>query len=357
MHMKLKKLRRQIDVLDKEIVNLLNERAGLTLEIGAFKAKSKQSVYAPDREKEIYDKLTLINKGPLDTESLKPIYREIFSGALSLQKPLKIAYLGPEFTFTHIAAMKKFGSSVKYVDCNSITDVFDEVDKDRSDYGVVPIENSTEGAITHTLDMLIDSELKICSEIYLNISHNLASKADGKGKIKRVYSKLEVFAQCRRWLETNLPRVELIDVSSTAKAAQLASKHNNSAAISSYLAAARYNLKIIERSIEDSAYNVTRFLIIGKKTESKPTKLDKTSIMFSVKDRVGALHDILVPFKKFKINMTKIESRPSKRRAWEYYFFVDLEGHYHDIKLQKALRELKRNTNYLKILGSYPSGV
>ena len=249
--------------------------------------------------------------------------------------------------------MKKFGSSVAYTGCETITDIFSEVEKGRADYGVVPIENSIEGAVTHTLDMFIDSSLKICSEIYMEISHNLLSNQSDKGKIKKIYSKSQVFGQCRLWLESNLPRAELIDVSSTSRAAMIATKDKSSACIASALAAKKYALKILYKSIEDSTDNTTRFLVIGK-TGAEPTGSDKTSIMFSVKDRAGALHDMLVPFKKYKINMTKIESRPSKVRPWEYCFFVDLEGHYKNSKVKKAIAEVERVSSYLKILGSYP---
>lgn len=353
--MDLKKLRNKIDAIDAEILGLLNKRAGVILDVGKIKRKSKSAIYVPEREKDVYDKLVAKNKGPVSNDAVKAIFREVMSSALSLEHPIKIAYLGPEFTFTHLASVKKFGSSVGYIGCQTITDVFAEVEKGRADYGVVPIENSIDGAVTHTQDMFIDSDLKICSEVYLEISHNLLSRESDKSKIKKVYSKSQVFGQCRMWLESNLPGVELIEVSSTAKAAEIVSKQKGSACIASEPAAKKYNLKILCSSIEDSVHNVTRFLVIGKK-EANPTKKDKTSLMFSVKDKSGALHDILVPFKRYGINMTKIESRPSKVRAWEYYFFVDLEGHYHNPKVAKALQELKKSSTYIKILGSYPIG-
>jgi chorismate mutase/prephenate dehydratase len=320
-----------------------------------LKRVSSKSIYVPEREKDVYDKIELANKGPIPGESLKAIFREVMSASFHLERPLKIAYLGPEFTFTHLASMKKFGSSVTYSGCETITDVFSDVEKKRSDYGVVPIENSIDGAISHTLDMFIDSDLKICSEIYLEVSQNLLSNEKDRSGVKRVYSKAQVFGQCRLWLEANLPGVELVEVSSTARAAEIASKEKGSACIASELAAKKYGLRTLCSSIEDSAHNVTRFLVIGR-VEAKPTKKDKTSIMFSVKDRSGALHDMLVPFKRHKINMTKIESRPSKVRAWEYYFFVDLEGHHEDPHVMKALAELRRSSIYLKVLGSYPVG-
>ncbi|HPM42470.1 MAG TPA: prephenate dehydratase, partial [Candidatus Omnitrophota bacterium] len=272
-----------------------------------------------------------------------------------MERPIKIAYLGPEFTFTHLASLKKFGSSVSYVGCGTITDVFTEVEKSRADYGVVPIENSIEGAVNHTLDMFADSDLKICSEIYLEITHSLLSKKDNLNGIKKVYSKAEVFAQCRSWLEDNLYGVDLVEASSTAKAASIASNEKGSACIASEHAGKKYGLNVLYRGIEDSTHNVTRFLVIGK-NDVRPTRHDKTSIMFSVKDRAGALHDMLVPFKKNGINLTKIESRPSKVRAWEYYFFVDLEGHARDAKVKRALEGLKHSASYVKVLGSYPVG-
>ncbi|MDD5449569.1 MAG: prephenate dehydratase [Candidatus Omnitrophica bacterium] len=351
--MELARLRKQIDEIDKKIIETLNKRAGLSLKIGKIKRKSKLSVYSPDRESDVYEKVLKRNDGPLTNESITAIYREVMSGTLSLEGPVRVAYLGPAATFTHLASIKKFGSSVEYVPVNSITEVFQEVEKGRAEYGVVPIENSIEGAVSHTLDMFIDSDLKICSEISLEISHNLLGRAGKNPKIRKVYSNPQVFGQCRIWLEANLPKAELIEVSSTTRAAELAKKEPNSACIASKLAADYYGLKVYAKSIEDYSHNVTRFLVIGK-TGPNPTNNDKTSIMFSIKDRLGALHDMLVPFKKNRINLTKIESRPSKRRAWDYYFFVDLEGHYKDTKVKKALMELKKQATFIKILGSYP---
>ncbi|MCM8781694.1 MAG: prephenate dehydratase [Candidatus Omnitrophica bacterium] len=349
-------LRRQIDSIDKKIIGLLNERARISLEIGKIKKKNELSTYSPDRESSVYKKVLSQNKGPLSDENIKAVYREVMSATLSLEGPMRIAYLGPVATFTHLASIKKFGSSVKYIPANSITEVFVEVENGRADYGVVPIENSIEGAVSHTLDMFIESDLKICSEVSLEISHNLLGKQVKRiPRIDKIYSNPQVFGQCRIWLEANLPNAELIEVSSTAKAAEIASKEKNSACIASSLAALCYGLKIYAKSIEDYGHNVTRFLVIGR-IESRPTKNDKTSIMFSITDRVGALHDMLVPFKKNRINLTKIESRPSKKRAWDYYFFVDLEGHCQDPKVKKALKELERQATFLKVLGSYPVG-
>jgi chorismate mutase/prephenate dehydratase len=348
----LKELRRRIDLIDSKITKLLNQRASLSLKIGRLKAKDKSPAYAPDRESQVYERIASQAQGVLSPKALQAIYREIMSACLALEKSLKIGYLGPPATFTHLAAIKKFGSQVEYIDCPSIKDIFIQTQKGRLDFGVVPIENSIEGAVDYTLDMFIDSELKICSEVTLEVSHNLLSNYDIK-KIKRVYSNPQVFGQCKLWLEKNLSGAERIEVSSTSRAAEIASKEKNSAAIASLLAAKVYNLKALAQAIEDSEINITRFLIIGK-TQPPPTGKDKTSIMFSVTDRVGALHDMLVPFKNNNINLTKIESRPSRKRAWEYYFFVDAQGHIQNPRLKKAIAILKKRCTYLKILGSYP---
>lgn len=352
MKKNVKMLRVKIDDIDKKVVFLLNERAKIVLAIAGIKKEKGRQIYVPAREKEVYSLLERENKGPLPDDSLKAIYREVMSAALNLEQPVKVAYLGPPATFTNLAGLKKFGSSVTYTPCDSITDVFIEVEKGRADYGVVPIENSTEGVVTHTLDMFIDSEVKICSEISLEVSHNLLSNIS-KEKIKRVYSNPQVFGQCRHWLEENLPGVEYVEVSSTTKAAELAKKDNKSAAIAGSLASEVYGLKIIAGAIEDSSENLTRFLVIGK-DESEPTKSDKTSIMFSIKDRIGALHDILNSFKKENISLTKIESRPSRKKAWDYYFFVDFKGHYKNKSIKKVLEELTEKSRLVKILGSYP---
>jgi len=352
--MNLKKLRSEIDNLDKKIIRLLNMRARVTLNVARVKNKSGKSIYVPEREREVLKKAAILSKGPLSAKALEAIYREIMSSSLVLEKPLRIAYMGPEASFSNLAALKRFGSQVGFVACGGIPDVFSEVERDAADYGVVPVENSIEGAVTHTLDMLVDSDLKICSQIILDIAHNLLSNSS-KEKIKRVYSNPQILGQCRIWLQENLPGAELIEVSSSTRASQIAAKTKGSAAIASLLAGKVYGLKVIERDIEDSPNNITRFFVIGK-TEAGRTGSDKTSILFSIKDKVGALHDMLMPFKKYKINLTKIESRPSKKKAWDYYFFVDLEGHVQENKIQKALGELESKCKFLKVLGSYPVG-
>ncbi len=349
---KLKALRKRIDGIDGQILKLLNKRARTTLEIARIKKREGVEYYLPHREEEIYERLKRKSKGPFPAKAVAEVFREIISGSLSLEKPLRIAYLGPEATFTHLASIQKFGSSPTYLPVKSIADVFSEVERGRADYGVVPIENSTEGIINYTLDMFIDSDLKIVSEIVLEISHNLLSKGSLKN-IKKIYSHPQAIAQARNWVESNLPNAKIIEVSSTARAAALAAKERNSGAIASQLAAKLYNLKIVASHIEDTKENVTRFLIIGR-TLSKRTGNDKTSIMFSIKDRPGALHDMLKPFAREKINLTKIESRPSRKKAWDYYFFVDFQGHIEEEKVKKALGELERECLFLKILGAYP---
>ena len=350
--MNIQKLRKAIDGLDEKLIELLNKRTDYAIEIGKLKKQTGEPVFMPAREQKVYDNVCKFNKGPLDSKMLMAIYREIMSSTIMLQHPMKVAYLGPQATFTNLASIKKFGSQVEYVASQTITDVFSEVERDNCDFGVVPVENSIEGAVNHTLDMLVDSDLNICSEIRLDIAHNLMAKCLLKD-IKRIYSKDQVFGQCRIWIETHLPNCELIEVNSTTKAAEIAAKEKNSAAIASSLAAQVYKLNILAESIEDSPHNMTRFLVIGKK-QAKPTKRDKTSIVFSIKDKVGALHDMINVFSSAKINLTKIESRPSKRKAWDYYFFVDMQGHMNDPKLKKAFAQLEKKCYFLKVIGSYP---
>ncbi len=352
--MNLDKLRKKIDLLDAKLISLLNLRAEATKKIGKIKIDSGKSIYAPDRETQVLRKIASLNKGPLKKRALEAIYREVMSASLALEKPLKITYLGPQASFANLAALKKFGSQVSYVACNSIADCFLEVERGTADYGVVPIENSIEGAVSHTLDVFVDSDLKICSQIILDVAHNLLATCP-KSKIRKVYSNPYVFGQCRIWLQKNLPDAQLVDVSSTTRAAEIAKKEKNSAAIASLLASKIYGVKVLASGIQDSLHNVTRFLVVGKNVAAR-TGHDKTSLLFSIKDHVGALYEMLLPFRKYGVNLTKIESRPSKKKAWEYYFFVDIAGHQDDLKVKQALNELERRCTYLKILGSYPIG-
>jgi chorismate mutase/prephenate dehydratase len=350
--MKIDVLRKKIDAIDAKIVALINERTAQVLRIGAIKRKAGKEVYAPEREKVVYERLAALNTGLLPEQSLRAIYREIMSAAMALEKELVVAYLGPEATFTHLAARTKFGSSVKYTAAANIADIFSQVESVAADYGVVPIENSIEGAVSHTLDMFIDSKVKICAEIYLDISHCLLANCPVKA-IERIYSNPQVFGQCRIWLRSNFPTAELLEVSSTAKAAERAAGEKNAAALASELAAEIYGLKVVQRGVEDSGRNETRFLVIGR-SAAGPSGDDKTSIMVSIADRVGALHSMLYPFKRHGINLTKIESRPSRRKAWEYYFFIDLVGHIDDEDVRKALKELGKQCLFVEHLGSYP---
>lgn len=351
--MRVENIRDKIDEIDKRLVKLLNERANLALQIKEEKNQNKLDVYSPGREKQIFKTVKELNKGPLKNSSLFLIFRRIISSCLALQRPLKISYLGPKLTFTYQAAVNKFGPEVEYKSGSSISFVFSEVEKSHSDYGVVPIENSTEGIISHTLDMFIHSNLKICSEMLFRISHYLLSNSGSLEDIRKVYSKSEVFGQCRQWIEERLPKVQLCEASSTSEAAEIAWQEEHTAAIASKAAASEYSLNILAEEIQDYNKNLTRFLIIGKDIPH-PSGHDKTSIMFSIKDKVGALHDMLVPFKENNINLTRIESRPSKEKLWEYYFFIDFEGHCGDKNVKKALTKLRNNCKRLKILGSYP---
>ena len=350
--MSLSDYRKKIDALDERIVRTLNQRAKVSQQIGRHKSKNKAGVYVSSREREVFKRIKALNKGPMTDEALEAVYREVMSSSLSLEKELRVAYLGPEASFTNFAAVRKFGSQVSYVPCVTISEVFHKVENGDSDYGMVPIENSIEGAVTNTFDLLADSDLKICAHLSLEISHNVLSRVP-LDKIKKVYSKMEVFGQCRRWLREHLPQAELIEMASTTRAAQVAANEKNAAAIASLLAADIYHLHIIRKGIEDSSHNITRFLVIGKE-DANPTGEDRTSILFSIRDKVGALHDMLVPFCENRINLMKIESRPSKKKAWDYYFFVDFEGHHRDSGVKKALGRLDKMCKFLKILGSYP---
>jgi len=351
--MSITKHRKSIDEYDAQLVRLLNERTKQVLAIGELKLKEGEEIYAPHREKTVLDRLCRLNKGPITDASLRAIYREIMSSALSLEKTLTIGYLGPEATFTHQAAIRRFGSSLFYSPLKTITDVFTELSKNRVDYGVVPVENSTEGVVTHTLDMFVDSDLKIVSQIVLPVQHCLVGHCR-RAQIKRLYAHPQSLGQCRGWVQSNLPRVEIIETSSNARSAELAAKERTSAAIAGVLAAEKYQVPVLEFDIQDNAANATRFLVLGRQC-SPPTGNDRTSVMFSIMDRVGALYRALAPFRRYRINMTKIESRPSKRKAWEYFFFVDCDGHMEDRKVARALQLLGEHCSFVKVLGSYPN--
>lgn len=350
--MSLEDSRKRIDQLDAKLVELLNERARVVVEIGRLKSKDDTPIYAPDREKAVFEKITKANNGPLPDSALTAIWRELMSGSFFLERPLRIAYLGPQGSFSHTAAMLKFGQSVEYEAVTDIRSIFDEVSKGHSDLGVVPIENSAGGGVIESLDAFIETDVMICAEVHMAIHHNLLANCELQ-KIENIYSKPEIFAQCRNWLASTFEETKTIPAPSSARAAQMAAKEPNAAAIGSKIAAELYGLKIIYENIEDIASNVTRFLVISK-NDAKPTGDDKTALFFSTAHKTGALVDVLETFKKYGLNMTFIESRPSKKREWEYYFFVDVLTHKSEENTQKAMEEARRHCLQLSILGSFP---
>jgi chorismate mutase/prephenate dehydratase len=350
--MSLDELRNRIDELDHQLVKLLNERARVVVDIGRLKSKTGGPIYAPDREKEVLEKISRANEGPLPDKCLMAIWREMMSGSFVLERPLRIGYLGPDGSFSHTAAMLKFGQSVEYEPLADIRSIFDEVSKGHCDLGLVPIENTTGGGVIETLDALIDSDVKVCSEVLMTIHHNLLANCSLE-QIEKIYSKPEVFAQCRNWLSATFKEAKTIPVASTAKAAQMAADESGAAAIGSRVAAEVYGLKVVCENIEDIANNITRFFVVGRE-DAKPTGEDKTAILFSTAHKAGALADVLDVFKAHDINLTNIESRPSKKRQWEYYFFVDFVGHRTDEQIQKGLEEGRKHCLQLSILGSFP---
>lgn len=351
--MDLTDLRTQIDELDAQILKLLNSRARLAIEIGQRKEANTASIFAPERERHIYTLLQSQNEGPLPQESVKSIYREIISSMRALEKPLTVVYWGPPATNTHLASIRKFGSSTNFVPQDSIPDVFYEVQKGNADFGVVPIENSIEGIVNHSLDMFLRSDLKICAEVYLPIRHCLLSKSTDVSQVRKLYSIPVATAQCRQWLNAHLKDIETIDASTTARAAVLASADPESAAIAGELAAEMYGLNILADHIEDNPGNKTRFLAIGN-LEPRPSGRDKTSIVFSVPHQAGSLYRALEVFYTLEINLTLIESRPTKLLPWEYVFFVDAQGHQSDGKIRDAVERLKERCSFVSVLGSYP---
>ena len=345
-------LRKEIDRLDSQIVTLINERAKVVREIGGLKSRADGHIYVPARELEVYEKVCGHNDGPLPDNSLKAIYREIMSASINLERSVRVSYLGPAYTFTHLAAQRKFGSSVECIPAGDIREVFDTVSRGEAEYGVVPIENSTEGGVNPTTDMFIETDLLIYAEVYVRIHHCLAAKCR-REEVVRIYSNPQILAQCREWISANFKPAELIETVSSTKAAQIAAAEPGAAAIAGEMAAENYGLDVLARSIQDNPDNTTRFLILSGKPGER-TGRDKTSVMFSITDAVGALYGMLEPFREAGINLTRIESRPSKRRAWDYLFFVDLIGHCQDQVVAGALKRLEERCRSLKVLGSYP---
>ncbi|MGB0415535.1 MAG: prephenate dehydratase [Coraliomargarita sp.] len=344
-----------VDALDKRIIDLLNERVGHASEIGKIKHANGADYYDPTREAQVMAKIAALNPGPILNSTLQSVYREVISGSISLEKKLVIAYLGPEATYTHQAALRNFGVSLNHQALKTIPDVFTAVERGEADYGVIPIENSTEGAVFHSMDRLVESDLHICSQVYLPIEHCLISNSP-LSEIREVRSKDQAIGQCREWLQENLHGVPQVDVVSTADAVRTAGETAGVAAIASALSAHRYGVSIQARGIQDRDDNVTRFLVIGK-TKAKPLRdgRDKTSLVISLNDEPGALEKTLRPFGSRGINLSKIESRPSRKKAWDYLFFIDFIGHYEDAAVQDALNELEAHCSFVKWLGSYPN--
>lgn len=353
--MSLEDLRIQIDDIDAELVSLLNRRAEVSLEVGRRKAATPDARYfAPERERDMMARLLEMQpNGALPKAGLEAIFREIISASIALQKPITVAYWGPRGTFTEMAAVSRFGSSANYYDSSTIPDVFGEVERGRADYGVVPVENSTEGVVNYTLDMFHETSLKVCAEIYVTIVQNLLTHAKSLGEIKRLYTGPQPLAQCRRWLDTHLPNVEVIGVMPTAKATERAAADPEGAALAPRKASEVYGVPILYDGIEDSAHNRTRFLVIGR-NEPPPSGRDKTSLLFAVKNEPGSLGRALRAFEAHGVNLSMIASRPAGNAAWEYVQFVDVQGHEKEEPLRQALEALRSQAIYVNVLGSYP---
>ena len=352
--MSLDEQRKRIDEIDKKILDLLNERARAAIEIGKIKQSTNSVFYVPEREKAVYDSLADRNEGPLPNAAVKAIYREIMSSIRALEKPTTVAFLGPMHTFSQLAVQRIFGATAELRPMPSLNEIFTEVERGRVDYGVVPVESSIGGSVSDTLDRFLSSDLKIINEMLLHVSQNLLSKSP-LDDITKIYSKDQSFSQCRNWLQANLPRAELIDVSSTAEAARIAADEEGAAAIGSILAAEPYQLEVVAERIEDSPHNYTRFFAIGRQLV-RPTGNDKTSLLISIRNLPGALHNLLMPLAEVGVDLTKIESRPSRKKAWDYVFFIDLVGHVEDSNIKSALEKIAEHCTELKILGSYPQG-
>jgi chorismate mutase/prephenate dehydratase len=351
----LDRLRAQIDAINVKLVRLLNQRAKVAQAIGHLKQAGGAAIYQPARERAVLDRVTELNAGPLMGEHLRRIFVEIISACTALEHPLRVAYLGPEYTYSHEAARMRFGSSAQFAAQPSIAAVFAALDTARADFGVVPVENSTEGSVTLTLDLLIDTPLVIIGEVLLPIRHALMSRGGDAAAIRVIYSHQQSLGQCRNYLAANFPHCRLEAAASNAAAAERAAGEPDAAAIASEAAAAPYGLCVVARNIQDSAQNTTRFLVIGSHPAGR-SGADKTTALFAVRDEVGALNQALNIFARNRINISKIESRPLRSRPWEYLFFVDLSGHRQDPGLKRALAALERKALFLKVLGSYPEG-
>ena len=350
--MSLEELRKKIDSIDERLVELINDRAQVVVEVGKLKQADSAPIYVPHREKAVLDKIAELNKGPLPDKTMQAIWRELMSGSFALERPLLIGYLGPKGSFSHNAVILKFGQSVDYEALTDIRGIFEEVSKGHCDFGIVPIENSAGGGIRESLDAFIETDVMICAEANMAIHHNLLANCP-MSEIKRIYSQPEVFAQCRNWLAGTFKDTEIVPMASSSRAAQLAVEETGSAAIASAIAAEIYGLKVLCQNIEDVSNNITRFLVISK-NDARPSGDDKTVVLFSTSHKTGALVDVLNVFREYGINMTNIGSRPNKKREWEYYFFVDFLGHREEDNVQKALEEAKQHCLQLSVLGSFP---
>ena len=353
MNDKLATHRAAIDAIDDEMLRLVNERATHAQAIGHLK---NGSIYRPEREAQVLRRIQENNPGPLSGESAARLFREIMSACLALEKPLSVAYLGPQGTFTQAAAVKHFGHAADTRACASIDEVFRAVEAGNADYGVVPVENSTGGAVGTTLDLLLQTPLQVCGEVDLRVHQFLLRKPGAAGKVEKVYSHAQSLAQCHEWLNQNLPEVERVAVVSNAEAARLAAEDGSAAAIAGEAAAEHYGLERVAENIEDRPDNTTRFLVVGQH-DAAPSGKDKTSLVMSAQNRPGAVYDLLSPLATHQVSMTKLESRPSRIGLWEYVFFVDIEGHRQDGKVAEALKALQDKAAFLKVLGSYPVAV
>lgn len=354
----LSELRDKIDAIDEKILQLINQRASCAIEVAKTKmAQGEQGTfYRPDRESLVLRRIMALNEGPLSAVAAAGFFRELMSACLALEKPMDVAFLGPEGTFTQQAVFKHFGHAVKTIPATTINEIFNAVESEHCQFGVVPVENSTEGVISHTLDRFLTSPLKICGEVEIRVHQNLMGHASSLTEITEVFSHQQSLAQCRQWLDKHLPHARLTPVNSNAEAARLALDNKHTAAIAGKVAAEVYDLAIIAKNIEDEPNNTTRFIIIGQQLSS-PTGNDKTSLVVSTGNQPGALHKILEPFAKYGIGMVQIESRPSRQGLWDYVFFIDVEGHSDDKLIAEALDSVKDNVKMFKLLGSYPKAV
>jgi chorismate mutase/prephenate dehydratase len=350
---KLKPLREQIDSIDAQILDLLNQRARVAQQVGHVKAETNAPVFRPEREAQVLRSMAARNTGPLDSGDIQIIFREVMSACRALEKRVTVAYLGPEGTFSEQAVYQQFGHAVEALPSASIDEVFRAVEAGTAEFGIVPVENSTEGVINRTLDLLLQTTLSISGELSIPVHHSLMTKTGSMSGITRICAHSQALAQCQVWLNMNYPHIERHAVASNGEAALLASQDATVAAIAGEIAGQKYNLGVVNSHIQDDPHNRTRFAVIGR-LQTTPSGKDQTSLVLSVPNKAGAVYNLLAPLAKHGVSMTRFESRPARMGTWEYYFYVDVEGHVHDEKVAKALEELKQNSAFFKVLGSYP---